>query len=350
MTPKHELIKPLLLKEIEKIASNGSDKMPTELFLCKKYNVSRQTLRKATDSLINEGLLIRKQGSGCYITNKINQLLKKEGVLIIDTDSEYNNPLLIHELKKEFNNYGITLKVFTTEGSYLAEKKILQNIESENNLFIIIKPICSALPNPNQNIINKIATNISPVFYIYSSQYNSSLSQLCFQSDDFAGGYQAVEYLKSIDIKNIATVFQFDELYSLERISGILSAISDFELVYSDLNINWFTYTDLINLRKKTDTRFLSNILAKISGTCSGIICQNDEIAYWLQKELDKTSQEKPVILSFDNSYLSAISENKFLSIPFDYKKFASYIAQSINNFLNKRPATVYKQSWELLK
>ena len=54
------------------------DKIPAELVLCKRYNVSRITVRQALIDLVNEGYLIRKQGKGTFVSiPQIEQDLEK---------------------------------------------------------------------------------------------------------------------------------------------------------------------------------------------------------------------------------------------------------------------------------
>jgi DNA-binding GntR family transcriptional regulator len=45
------------------------DRLPSEIELSKNFGVSRQTLRRAIDELIEEGFIERKLGSGAYITS-----------------------------------------------------------------------------------------------------------------------------------------------------------------------------------------------------------------------------------------------------------------------------------------
>ena len=52
----------------------SGDKIPTELELSEKYNISRVTVRKAIIELVEEGYLIKKQGKGTFVnTRKIER-------------------------------------------------------------------------------------------------------------------------------------------------------------------------------------------------------------------------------------------------------------------------------------
>jgi len=56
----------------KKIASHEwkpGEKIPSEAELCKTYNVSRITVRKAIEDLVRSGQLIKHQGKGTFVTN-----------------------------------------------------------------------------------------------------------------------------------------------------------------------------------------------------------------------------------------------------------------------------------------
>lgn len=44
------------------------DKIPTEVELSEKYNVSRITVRAAINELVESGFLIKKQGKGTFVS------------------------------------------------------------------------------------------------------------------------------------------------------------------------------------------------------------------------------------------------------------------------------------------
>lgn len=77
--PLYHMIKQDITDKIKKGEYEPGDKLPTEKWLVDYYKVSRMTLRKAMDSLIAEGLLVREHGKGIYVaeqkvTRNLNQL------------------------------------------------------------------------------------------------------------------------------------------------------------------------------------------------------------------------------------------------------------------------------------
>lgn len=48
----------------------AGSRLPSEPDLCDRYNVSRITLREAVQGLVQEGYLVRRQGSGTYVTRR----------------------------------------------------------------------------------------------------------------------------------------------------------------------------------------------------------------------------------------------------------------------------------------
>lgn len=71
-----------IMKEIDEDIKNQKYKycelIPKEMDLCKIYNVSRPTIRKALDILVKEGKLTRIKGKGTYVSSdKINQEFTK---------------------------------------------------------------------------------------------------------------------------------------------------------------------------------------------------------------------------------------------------------------------------------
>ena len=59
-----------LKESIEKGKWQVGDRIPAERELAEKYGVSRMTLRQAVQTLVDEGILERRVGSGTFVARK----------------------------------------------------------------------------------------------------------------------------------------------------------------------------------------------------------------------------------------------------------------------------------------
>ena len=57
-----------------------NEQLPFEKELCEKYNVSKMTVKKALDLLVNDGLIIKRRGSGTFVKD----ITEKEIQMIIE--------------------------------------------------------------------------------------------------------------------------------------------------------------------------------------------------------------------------------------------------------------------------
>lgn len=69
--PKHLKLSAGLRRLIQTKGLSVGDILPTEQDLCKTYNCSRGTVRRALDTLVSEGIVRRKQGAGHFVSGKI---------------------------------------------------------------------------------------------------------------------------------------------------------------------------------------------------------------------------------------------------------------------------------------
>lgn len=67
--PLYQQLKNALKADINNQKYKDGEKIPTETEICKKYNVSRITVRKAIQELVEEGYLIKWQGIGTFVNS-----------------------------------------------------------------------------------------------------------------------------------------------------------------------------------------------------------------------------------------------------------------------------------------
>jgi DNA-binding GntR family transcriptional regulator len=71
---KRPLLTDVVRTELRSAITTGEfpagSKLPNEEQLCERFDVSRITLREAVQGLVQEGYLVRRQGSGTYVTRR----------------------------------------------------------------------------------------------------------------------------------------------------------------------------------------------------------------------------------------------------------------------------------------
>ena len=72
--PRRPSLTEVVRSELKQLIVSGEwpvgSRLPNETDLCEQYNVSRITLREAVQGLVQDGYLVRRQGSGTYVTRR----------------------------------------------------------------------------------------------------------------------------------------------------------------------------------------------------------------------------------------------------------------------------------------
>ena len=68
-SPLFEQVKASIIKKIQQGVWHHDDVLPNEIELAKIFNVSQGTIRRALKELVQEGILVRKQGKGTYVSS-----------------------------------------------------------------------------------------------------------------------------------------------------------------------------------------------------------------------------------------------------------------------------------------
>ena len=90
--PLYQQLQRTLRSAIENRVIAPDDALPPERDLAEMLAVSRITVRKAIDELVEEGLLIRKQGSGTFVSNRVEKNFAKLTSFSEDMRARGRNP------------------------------------------------------------------------------------------------------------------------------------------------------------------------------------------------------------------------------------------------------------------
>ena len=90
--PLYQQLQRALRDAIERKLLSADDALPAERDLASDFSVSRITVRKAIDGLVEEGLLIRRQGSGTFVRSRVEKNFSKLTSFSEDMRARGRNP------------------------------------------------------------------------------------------------------------------------------------------------------------------------------------------------------------------------------------------------------------------
>ncbi|GEL15150.1 GntR family transcriptional regulator [Pediococcus cellicola] len=124
--PKYEIVADHLRQQILEKEFTINEQLPQENAIADAYNVSRITVRKALDILVDENLIYRIQGSGTFVKdNQPHETGAKEESLEIFDFSKFKVKLLNFAVDKPNSDIMDQLNVTAFDFTYEIERLIL---------------------------------------------------------------------------------------------------------------------------------------------------------------------------------------------------------------------------------
>lgn len=324
--------------------SKGIDKLPSEEALCKKYNVSRQTVRMALSLLSEKHLIEKRHGSGSYITALSDNASENIIAILLTEDEEYIYPALINDLTNQIEKLGFAVQLHITHNRFDKERLILEELIASPPRGLLVEGTKSAYPNPNLPYYETLYQNKCPILFLHN--YYPNLPQISYVKDaNQQGASLLMQHLIKQGHKKIAGIFTNSSQQGMERAQGYLLEQSNHALPFCD--------EYLLFVAEETD--FINNphLNPAQLNDCTAFLCQNDRIAYALLLELRQRGYQVPkeyAIVSFDNTYLS---ESRILTLTSLTHKPHEITEKAVQTLLSKikgLPVTSQEVPWTLVE
>lgn len=317
MPAKYKIIAEDLRSQILLAKSLKPHKLPTEQELCTSYQVSRQTVRQALNTLENENLITRRQGSGAYTVPQTEHLREKKIVLMISEEDEYTYPAFISDIRTVLRTQNLILTVCVTKNDINIERNFLSEFLNQSVSVLLIEGIQSSFSNPNIDLYEKIQLSSTQIIFI-NHNYPELHNTFFIQTEDVSGGRLLGEHLIANGFKKPAAILPDFSQNAKARYFGLQTAYRDSFLPMPFQNIFWYSDNNIRTLRLRQDTGFITDFIRLYASGYDSIFCYSDEIAYWLIKELSYAGFSVPgqiSVVSFDNSYLCSLSNPPITSL-----------------------------------
>jgi GntR family transcriptional regulator of arabinose operon len=348
MEPKYIALADTLRQEIQKGTYPPACQLPTEQRLSSLYGVSRQTVRLALGLLREEGLIHSRQGSGTFVSSQLLHPSAPAAVLLPYTDYIY--PTLQQEIHDTLSALHIPSRFYYTNNLVSRERELLLQLEKTPLCGLIVEGVKSALPNPNLDLYQGLLNRGVPVVFLKNS-YPELTGGVSVLEDNFGGGYLLARRLMNRGCRRIAGIFSGDDRTGLERYHGCLTALRDASYPMADSQFFWYRSEYRQELLRLGEESPLSRFVLELPRKADGLICQNDEVAYYVTTLLISAGAAIPQdlsVVSFDNSVYSELSPTKLTSLACEKEPVGQMAARTLSGLLFYHDAQSCQLPWTL--
>ena len=350
MEPKYQQIANALRRDIAIGVFQDGQALWTEDALARKFDASRQTVRQAIAVLESDGLIVRRRGSGNYVTHGPRKHGSLFSVGVITTYiTDYIFPSIVRGIESVLSTENCLMSLSATYNNTERERALLERFLSTPVDGLIIEGTKTAIPNPNICLYERLRERNIPYVFIngYYPQLTRSIHVI---ADDAAGGRQAVDTLTQSGHRRIMGIFKSDDMQGPLRYQGFAAALQSHGFPLRAADVCWFTTENRHQfLQSGACAAFMDGLVAY----ADAVVCYNDEIALALLEELQQRGVSVPEqisLISFDNSAYAGICNPKLTSFSHPKDEFGRTAALKLMNVMrgNREDSTVLP--WELIR
>ena len=325
MMKRYEQIALDLQKIVDDKLKRNDIRFPTEAELGRQFQVSRVTIRRALAILEGKGLLVRRQGSGCFLTGRAPDSSGNQIALLLSSPFSYRSPGIVDGVRHIASREGFLLSVYDMRNSLQTERQILTDFLSSAPRGLILEDF-SSIPDPNSDLLEQLTTQGShvPVVSLFGSHdmeasagFSSRpvISSVCENLSQ--GAEILVRELTSRGHRKIAGLFPACTKPDTDRLHSWLLALRnagislDADFLFLPGNLE----TEEILGGKSAG---LSAFLDTVSVRCTALVCSNDLLAAAAAQQLKKKGLHIPedlCLASFEESYLQQLSPIRTASL-----------------------------------
>lgn len=277
--------------------------IPIEDELMERFALSRNTVRQAINLLAEEGYVVKIQGSGTFVSEKLPSSKKRENTsrrigVMMNHVNAYIFPRLLLGISDYLFENDYSLVIRHTFNHIAKEEQALIELLDANLDGLIIEPARSGLPRVNYDLYRKIEDTI-PCVLLHAELAGFQFPSV--RASDADGFVLLVDNLVQKGHTNIAAFCKFDEQTGVQRFIGFAKGLRKNGLNFEEDMVLWLSDEDVESFFSEANAH---RILSFIENR-TAIMCHNDELAERFCVFLQKHGISIPDALSvvgFDDS------------------------------------------------
>jgi DNA-binding LacI/PurR family transcriptional regulator/DNA-binding transcriptional regulator YhcF (GntR family) len=336
----YEVIINYLEKQIADGVYDNNVRLPTEASLSEMFNVSRITTRRALDELELKGLIVRRQGSGSYLSGNAKKTKSME-TFSGSSDNGGDNTVsfifpygslggrvieIVQGASDVLETHGYHLVLHNSRTDEQIEREIMQKLIKTGTRGIIFYPNNDTT---NIDLLYQIWLQKFPFIVIDKKIHDIPICGVC--SDNFTGSYELTRKLIANGHVNIACFYYVDLVGTSsvrERFFGYCSALRDGGI---PVNLDYVINYEKITIQ--TDKKREEIIAELLESGVTAVVTQNDYTALDIIDICNRLNIKIPnqlSIVGFDNVPQSEYTKPPLTTVEQDFAAIGRIAAETI--------------------
>jgi len=254
----------------------------TEVGFSKVYKVSRPTVRRAIEKLIEEGIVSRIAGVGLQVSMKSLNTSKSKKILIMVNSLEADDGLfsrIVMGAVEVSNKYGYSYHILN---NLTEDEKVRYCTQSDLSDFFGV--ITTAYDTPSDRMVLRILKEKGIPFVLVDNPIKGGVYSYVV-ADDYGGGYEIGRYLSDLGHKKVLFISNsWPAETTINRKTGLFDAFRERGIYLDDEN-------NATSIPFEADAYpFIINNSLLPYFNYTAIVCSNDLIAAHVANALDSLS------------------------------------------------------------
>ena len=347
---KYEILYQQLCEEITQRLQGGDGVLPGEMQMCAQYGVSRQTLRRALARLKEEHIVASRQGSGYTLTGRLPAGTNRIA-LLVPSKERYTFPALIAQVTRLLGQMHFQTDVYVTRQDVGAERQILEELIGDAPRGMIAFCCGSGRPSPNADLYQALYNKGTRIVFA-SGRCPNILCGESAETADEQGGEALAEYLLSLGHTRLAFLMEEGDAQGQDIYLGGVRALLRRGFPLSEEDVKRIPPSVMDRIRSDRTSSVMNRILSMLPEDATAVICQNDELAFFVIRALRSRGIQVPAQISvagFDDSHLRAAGRIPLTTMARTPLLEADYVCAALRHLLTGSSPVPPGNLWRLV-
>lgn len=206
-------------------------RLPTESELSATYTVGINTVRRAVDLLVEEGLVRRRQGSGTFVTSSVSSRPRPRLVGALVPSTAYYFPRVVQGIERALSSAGVQLVLACSDYDPGVELGQIQQLIDAGVTGLLLVPNLHLTEDPAAHLAGLRDLAVPYVLVERGPDGGGPADATSYvRTDAVGGGYAAAQHLHRLGRDRIGYLGRIGTATSEDVYAGYRQAVADFGL------------------------------------------------------------------------------------------------------------------------